>query len=581
MRSLRLFGPGCVALALLVPNLFAIVDRSAIPTPWLSSGSSFVTAPLSAAHGALLLMGLTIGLIGGALAVYRWALARRILHLLLFFILLELFYRLAYGGAVSPGLLRSVPETSKRETVELLAGHQALTVSLSLVALLAIFALITSWNSNFNISVRRGIQTAVVSMVMIGTSLVIGLMQFPDTATLKRVVLDELRSAFPFDVATAFAAVGTDWTHARGEAATRAAFRFSNAHRLVSPSAQPAREIYVVMVGETSRRINWSLFGYARATTPRLDAVATDLILFPRMTSNATNTILSLPLTLTRAAPQSRSVARAEKSIITLLKQAGFKTFWISNQERSPLDSNPISQIASEADQISYPDDAQQAGIDDRFDSNLLTRLKREVARLAPDAKAVFFLHMEGSHFGYKERYPADFQHFADGLGSARKLSGRAMQLVDEYDNSVTFTDYNVRSVIDFLAACRCEAGLIYFSDHGERLFDNGVGDEGFGHGFPTISRQEIEIPFFLWLSNSYQTANPLQLASLKLHANSAAQLHNLFETIVDLTGVDYDGRDSTLSLFSPHWEPPNYLTVLNLEESAVTLPVHSAPHEP
>src|SRR6202789_551571 len=122
-------------------------------------------------------------------------------------------------------------------------------------------------------------------------------------------------------------------------------------------SRRTAAEIYVIVVGETSRRANWSLFGYSRGTTPRLDAMRSDLILFNRATSNATNTILSVPLALTRAAPGTRGVAHSEKSIITLLKQAGFATYWISNQARSDALENPISQIAREEHQVSFPTD--------------------------------------------------------------------------------------------------------------------------------------------------------------------------------------------------------------------------------
>jgi heptose-I-phosphate ethanolaminephosphotransferase len=181
---------------------------------------------------------------------------------------------------------------------------------------------------------------------------------------------------------------------------------------------------------------------------------------------------------------------------------------------------------------------------------------------------------MEGSHFGYKERYPAGFSHFRDGQGAPRALPDRQMRLIDEYDNSVYFTDYNIRGIIDRLAQCGCKAGLMFFSDHGERLFDNGLTDSEFGHGFPTISRQEIEVPFFIWLSNAYREADPSLVERLKANTQSVAQLHNLFETIVDLTGVDYANRDSSLSLFSDELRPPNELEVLNTKEDTVSLPV-------
>jgi glucan phosphoethanolaminetransferase (alkaline phosphatase superfamily) len=157
------------------------------------------------------------------------------------------------------------------------------------------------------------------------------------------------------------------------------------------------------------------------------------------------------------------------------------------------------------------------------------------------------------------------------------------MSLVDEYDNSVYFTDSNIRETIDRLTLCRCKAGLIFFSDHGERLFDHGLTDSDFGHGFPTVSRQEIEVPFFIWLSSAYEEANPSLVARLKANAHSAAELDSVFETIVDLTGVEYENRASSLSLFSVNLQSPSMLEVLNTNEAALALsvPAEGDPNHP
>jgi glucan phosphoethanolaminetransferase (alkaline phosphatase superfamily) len=411
-----------------------------------------------------------------------------------------------------------------------------------------------------------------VSAAMIFVSLLMGEYQFGDMRVLGPVVVSEVHDTFPFDIATALDAVAGGLIHAHRLAPTRAAFKFPNVSLVDGASRGAGAEIYVVVIGETSRRANWSLFGYSRDTTPRLDAIKDDLYLFKHVTSNATNTILSVPLTLTRATPATRDVARSEKSVITLLKQAGFETFWISNQERSDALFNPISQIALEADHVSFPQDMQPS--ESTFDANLLIRLDEELARLPTNAKAVIFLHMEGSHFGYKERYPASFSLFRRGQGAPRSLPGREMRLVDEYDNSVYYTDYNVRGIIDRLALCRCKTGLIFFSDHGERLFDHGLTDSDFGHGFPTVSRQEVEIPFFVWLSRAYQAENPSLVARLKTNEHATAELHNLFETIVDLTGIHYENRGASLSLFSENLHAPAKLEVLNMNEEPVSLSV-------
>jgi glucan phosphoethanolaminetransferase (alkaline phosphatase superfamily) len=119
---------------------------------------------------------------------------------------------------------------------------------------------------------------------------------------------------------------------------------------------------------------------------------------------------------------------------------------------------------------------------------------------------------------------------------------------------------------------------MIFFSDHGERLFDNGLSDGDFGHGFPTVSRQEIDVPFFMWLSSSYQDTYPSSVQRLKSNARSAAELSNLFETVTDLTGVEYEHRAAARSLFSDGFQAPRQLQVLNTDEKTVSLAPEGAP---
>jgi glucan phosphoethanolaminetransferase (alkaline phosphatase superfamily) len=576
-------GPVFVVIALITPSIISLFNITSVShrPEWINGHANPSYSDLFVLQYALLMVGLSMAVVGCALAMYQWSLSRRLLHLFLFCILLELFYRFAYGGGVTSGILLSVPETSGGESGELLAGHPILTASLILVALFAIYTLLVSWRTRIRFSLRICTTVGAVSFAMIFASLVIGKCQFGNTQLFKLVVLSEVQDTFPVDIGTATASVVNGWIDASRLASTRARFKFPNVYMLNAASRRAAAEVYVVVVGETSRRANWSLFGYTRDTTPRLDAMRSDLVLFDRLTSNATNTILSVPLALTRATPTSRGVARSEKSIITLLKQAGFETYWISNQVRSDALFNPISQIALEADHVSFPQDMLPSERSGGFDSNLQVRLNEALAHLPSNAKAVIFLHMEGSHFGYKERYPASFSRFRSGRDSARVLPEGEMRLIDEYDNSVYFTDSIIREIIDGLAPCRCKAALVFFSDHGERLFDRGFTDADFGHGFPTVSRREIEVPFFIWLSSAYQKASPLLVARLKANAHSAAELHNLFETIVDLTGVHYENQADYLSLFSEKLQAPSELEVLNTNEKTLSLPVTADEDDP
>jgi len=128
-------------------------------------------------------------------------------------------------------------------------------------------------------------------------------------------------------------------------------------------------------------------------------------------------------------------------------------------------------------------------------------------------------------------------------------------RLVNEYDNTIVYTDDVLARLIRRLDDCACRSALLYFSITG-RLFDKGPADHEFGHGFPSVSREEIEVPFFLYLSGSYREANGPLVANLSANTRAAGELHNTSRTIVDMTGVDYDGRAADLSLFSGDFKP-------------------------
>jgi glucan phosphoethanolaminetransferase (alkaline phosphatase superfamily) len=561
-------GPVFLIFALSVPNAIFLSDLLA--QHWSQHAGLFLMG-----MDVMVVVGMTLLFMGGALASYQWTPARRVIHVVLLFILLDIFYRITYGGPVSPGLLQAVPQTSRQESLELLGGHPVLTASLSLVALCALFALFSSWRARRGFALLRCLQMGAVGLVMLMLSGAMAASSFAGQGPCCTRVVTLGIGVFPIDVAVSFASLAADWYHEKHDAASRAEFTFQNPHLLRTASRQGAREVYVIVVGETSRRQNWSLFGYARDTNPELEKISGDLVLY-RMTSNATNTVLSLTMALTRATPATRHLIRSEKSIITLLNQAGFETFWISNQERPSLPSNPIDQIAHEAQHTSFHADVLEDPYPDVFDSNLLTRLDHVIGALPQSGKAVIFLHMEGSHFSYRERYPPKFNRFSGGPDASAAFSDRQRELIDQYDNSVLFTDHVLAGVIGRLAACDCLAGALFFSDHGERLFDKGISDQEFGHGFPDIARQEIEIPFFVWLSPAYRQASPSLAHSIGAKANSLAELHDLFETIVDLTGVEYDNRAPALSLFSEDWRPPTELSVLSMDDKSVRLPLNA-----
>src|SRR6202020_1265839 len=244
LRKVRwryLIGPVFAVTALITPSIIALVGITSLDyqPEWLKP-PALIHKSLFVLQYTLLTVGLSVAVVSCALTTYQWSLSRRLMHLFLFCILLELFYRFAYGGAVTSGILLSEPETSGRATRELLAGHPILTGSLVLVALLAIFALLVSWRAPLRFTLRNCTRAIAVSIAMILASLAIGKYQFGDTRLLKPVVLSEVQDTFPFDIATAIAAVANGLIDTRRLASTRAPFQFPKVYTINAASRRAA-----------------------------------------------------------------------------------------------------------------------------------------------------------------------------------------------------------------------------------------------------------------------------------------------------------------------------------------------------
>lgn len=101
-------------------------------------------------------------------------------------------------------------------------------------------------------------------------------------------------------------------------------------------NAQPShpedrREIYIMVVGETSRALNWSLYDYDRDTNPELSKIE-GVTSFCHVLTESNTTHKSVPMLLSPVSAQNFDSIYYRKSIITAFKEAGFQTAFFSNQ---------------------------------------------------------------------------------------------------------------------------------------------------------------------------------------------------------------------------------------------------------
>jgi heptose-I-phosphate ethanolaminephosphotransferase len=325
------------------------------------------------------------------------------------------------------------------------------------------------------------------------------------------------------------------------------------------PSAE--KEIYVLVIGESSRPQNWSLFGYPRDTTPRLRKTP-GLVPLPDMLTTAPHTAVAVPSMLSLEPIEHWGSILAEKSIVEAFHEAGVKTYWLSAQAADSW-AGLIPQIAAEADRRRY--------FDSGYDGALLDELRSILAGMAEGAKIFVVLHTKGSHFEYSRRYPREFASLFRTEGATRR-----QRLVDEYDDSIAYTDWFLSSAIAELQRQQVRSVLLYASDHGENLLDDDR--QLLGHALGT--RYDLATAAVVWVSEALARARPDQIAALRANAASKLSLSDISHSMLDVAGIETRQLDRRRSIFSSRFTVvPRFYMVRGAlrSESAATGPLDDA----
>jgi glucan phosphoethanolaminetransferase (alkaline phosphatase superfamily) len=296
-------------------------------------------------------------------------------------------------------------------------------------------------------------------------------------------------------------------------------------------------QVMVLIIGESARYDRWGINGYRRDTTPLLKREK-NLVSLRDLITPVSATRLSVPIIISRKpARQSLSSGFEEKSLLTAFKEAGYKTYWISNQISFGEYDTPVSAFAKEADVIQF---MNLGGYTDgsNFDEILLAPLQNALNN--PAQKKLIVLHTLGNHWNYSHRHPKEFDKWQPSLFGINKpdYTDAAIkpQLNNSYDNSVLYTDWFLAQVIGQLKTSETMSSLFFVGDHGQVLYD-GTCDLAF-HGHNT--QYEFHVPAFVWYSDQYKRANPGKIAQLHHHQAARLSTENVFHTLLDMANIQY-----------------------------------------
>jgi len=304
-----------------------------------------------------------------------------------------------------------------------------------------------------------------------------------------------------------------------------------------------ADEVYVLVIGETARAVNFGLYGYGRDTTPLLRGTE-GLVVFTDVFTQSNTTHKSVPMLMSAASAEDYDRIYREKGIITAFREAGFHTVFISNQKPN---HSFIDMFGMEADEWVFIKE-KYADVDSITDEMMLPLVRNVLGKRR--TKEFIVLHTYGSHFNYRDRYTGKDSFFKPDDATEAKASNRE-SLVNAYDNTIRTTDRLLYLLSRELDRRGGMSAWLYTSDHGENLFDDDR--RLFLHASPLPSHYELHVPFLVRLSSSYrqtfgQVASALQANSRKAASSSVSTFH----TMLTIAGINTPLRNDTLSLASP-----------------------------
>lgn len=337
-------------------------------------------------------------------------------------------------------------------------------------------------------------------------------------------------------------------------------------------------EVYVMVIGETARAHDFSLYGYKRDTNPLLGKTQ-GLLAFDQVTTQSNTTHKSVPMLLSAASASDFERLFHEKGILAAFKEAGFHTVFLSNQLPNHSFIDFLGEQAdewcfvktgecNEAFDKAYDSKKNAAQADAKgniYDADLLPMLDRILAK--KHKKEFIVLHTYGSHFNYMERYPRSMAYFKPDTQSDAKPENRR-DLLNAYDNTIRYTDFVLHSVIERLQKQGGMSAMLYTSDHGENIFDDSR--KLFLHASPRASHYELKVPFLVWTSPSYNHQEPRTEAALRRNLHQEIQSsRSAFHTMLGIGGITTRYRIDPYSVASEKYKP-SPLLYLNDHDEAI-----------
>lgn len=319
----------------------------------------------------------------------------------------------------------------------------------------------------------------------------------------------------------------------------------TDAKRIASPTATKPT-LVVIVLGETARAQNYPYNGYNRMTTPYTNKM--DVISFKDVHSCGTATAISVPCMFSRLdrSNYDHQTAYHQDNLLDVLKRADIDVLWRENDGAD--EGIPVRVALQNIERT-----RKNKGCDNSscFDEVLLDNFDQNISDMHGNKLVV--LHMIGSHGPtYFKRYPKEFAYFQPDCARSDIENCTQEQLINTYDNTLRYTDYVVSQTIKKLQPLSTEynTAMIYLSDHGESLGENGIYLHGMPYSLAPVYQKRV--PMMVWLSDGIKKEEAINANCLETKANQGQISQDyLFDSVLGLMNVSTNIYREKTDLFA------------------------------
>lgn len=285
------------------------------------------------------------------------------------------------------------------------------------------------------------------------------------------------------------------------------------------------KSVVVLVIGESARSQNFSLYGYGKNTNPLLSQ--TPNVFHFNATSCATYTTAGVKCILEHTNSDDlyeilpNYLFRNHVDVVWRTSNWGEPPVHIKEyQKREQINPNCQGEACN-------------------YDEMLLTGLKERI-QASTSNKVFIVLHTSTSHGPtYSQKYPAQFETFKPVCNSVELGNCSKEELINAYDNTIVYTDYILHKVIENLKELKdYNSTMLFVSDHGESLGEKNL----YMHGLPMrlAPKEQYDIPFIVWVSEG----------SKQLKPNKTVSQNHVFHSVLHFLGIQSPVYDESLNIY-------------------------------